>query len=228
MDLSGLAGRMRDEFLDDTTGSDAERRWPLQNLYSALISAEKEIASRLLLISDSTTPSICQITVTMVNGAYPRTYAISDRILRIERLRFPNVLKPLSQKTVAQLDREDSGWDDATGVPAAYTVDYNTAQLTFNRVPTSGGIATMSVKRRPVTERIAADRRGDSSLEIKSYDEPIIHGALKYAYLKNDSQTFDPVRSKVWAGVFETDIKQIQQDMAAFNPQTLVMQPEAF
>lgn len=229
MDMTGLATRMRNEFLDDGRATtDSQNRWPLAQLYSALISSERELCRRLHLLYDATTPAICQITIAKVGLVYPRSYAISDKILRIERLRYPGVSKPLPFKSIMQLDNEDPEWDDKTGTPTAYTVDYSMGLITFNRIPLLDGTVNMAVKRLALTDQVAANLLPNTSPEIKQYDDELIHGALKYAYLKDDLQTFDPVRSKVWSEVFEKDIKQIAQDKAALNPQDYVMRPEAF
>lgn len=246
MDLQGLALRMRDEFLIDGAGvTDKENFWPLPNLYSALISAEKELVRRLHLIYDASTPSICQIAIAAVNGVFPRSYPLNDRIIKIKRLMYPGQSRPLPQKSLEQLDQEFqpsglysddyrnsggsmSSWDTQTGVPTAFTLDYISGYLTFNRQPLVAGIAHMAVKRLPLTDRVAIDARATATLEVKQYDEEIIHGALKYAYLKDDSQTFDPVRSALWAKTFEADIQRIQQDRATLNPQPYVMRPERF
>ena len=227
MDIKGLVKRMREEFLNDTEGStEDDYRWKTANLVAALSASQRELSKAPLFLISDTSSSICQITVALVEGIYPRSYAIDERVLRIERLRFPGVVKPLTSATVEQLDAEEPGWDDRKGTPSRYTVDFETGLLTFNRQPLSGGVVSMSVKRLPLLN--FSDTKLDASPEIKQRDDELIHGALKYAYLKDDKLTYDPSRASAWAAIFEKDKTQIRQDQAAYNPQILVMRPERF
>jgi hypothetical protein len=235
--------RIKTEFLDDNRGgTDAQAQWRTADLVAALNSSEREIAHRLLLIQDSITPSVCRINIAKVSGVYPQSYAHSPKIVRIERLMYPNVALPLPRKTLEQFDNEagirdnsdypiryigtNVTWQGQKGTPFAYTLDFSRGYVTFNRVPTVTGVVTMTVKRLPLVNMTADNL--ETSPEIQEYDDVLIHGALKYAYLKDDSETFDPVRSGVWSKQFEADIKQIELDQAALNPRSYIMRPERF
>jgi hypothetical protein len=236
MNLTGLVARMREEFLDDLVGASVgDCKWSDANLVAALNSAERELCKRLFLLHDAASPAICQINIAQVTGVYPREFAISDKILRIERLKYPGVHQPLEQTTFEKLDGIDPGWDEidgtlgvpsARGVPSLYVVDFNTGLLTFNRQPIADGVVRLQVKRLPLADLSATDMT--TSPEIKQLDDELIHGALKFAYLKDDSRTFDPTRAKVWGDTFESDIRQITQNRAAFNPREYTTVPERF
>lgn len=228
MNIEGLVKRIRTEFLDDAVGSSEKHyRWKTPHIVAALSRAERELCKRIFLLHDSTTPAVCQLEwVAAVDGTFPRTAAIDDRILRIERLKFPGVTKPLIQKTIAWLDQYDPGWDEKTGTPSHYVVDADDFSITFNRQPLSGGTVAMTVKRYPLVSII--EKTEKLSPEVKQLDDELIHGALKYLYLKPDLEGYDPALSAKWAAQFESDIEDTKLNRAAMNPQEIVCRPERF
>lgn len=227
MDIEGLVNRIRTEFLDDAEGlKESAFRWKTAHIIASLSQAERELCKKLFLLHDSTTAAVCQFTVAAVNGVFPREYAFDERILRIERLKFPGVTKPLERTTSAWLDQNDSGWDEAEGTPSHYTVDSGDYIISLNRKPVTGGTATMTVKRLPLLT-LAEKGPGDSP-EVKQLDDEMIHGALKYLYLKPDLEGYDPALSAKWGKVFADDIDQIVLNRAAMNPQQHVCRPERF
>ncbi len=222
-----LINRMRTEFLNDTEGAvESDYKWSTANLASALNSAQNELSKRLLLLYDSTTESVCRIAVTAVAGVYPQSVALSDKILRVQRLRFPGVARPLEQMTMERMDQMYPYWESEKGTPDAFMVDLDNFTITFNRQPTAGGVVSLAVKRLPLAD--ITENSLTASPEIRQMDDEMIHGALKYAYLKDDLETFDPVRSGVWSKVFESDIAQIVRNRAAFNPADTVCRAERF
>lgn len=228
MNIEGLVKRIRTEFLDDSTGS-GERHylWKTPHIIAALSRAEHELCKRILLLHDSTTPEVCKLEwVAGVDGTFPRSAAIDDRILRIERLKFPGVTQPLVQKTSAWLDQHDPGWDEKTGTPSHYVVDADDFSITFNRQPLSGGAVAMTVKRYPLVPII--EKTVKLFPEVKQLDDELIHGALKYLFLKPELEGYDSALSTKWAAQFESDIENIIQNRAAMNPQEIVCRPERF
>lgn len=228
MNIEGLVKRIRTEFLDDTVGSSEKHyRWKTPHIVAALSQSERELCKRLFLLHDSTSPAVCQLVLAAaIDGSFPRTLSIDDRILRIERMKFPGVTTPLIQKTTAWLDQHDPGWDEKTGTPSHFVVDANDFSITFNRQPLSGGTVAMTVKRYPLVSIIEKSEK--LSPELKQLDDELIHGALKYLYLKPDLEGYDPSLSAKWATQFESDIKSIVQGRAAMNPQEYVCRPERF
>ena len=227
MNIAGLVARIRSEFLDDAVGqNESHFKWKTPHIISSLSQAERELCRRLYLLHDSTTTEICHFTVAAINGVFPREFSIDDRILRIERMKFPGVTKPLMQKTTAWLDQHDQGWDEAEGVPSCYTVDSGDYIVSFNRKPVSAGTVTMMVKRFPLLPLIS--KQTSESPEVKQLDDELIHGALKYLFNKPDLEGYDPALSGKWGQQFEADIEQVEQNRAAMNPQEYVCCPERF
>lgn len=227
MNLQGLIGRMRAEFLSDDTGtSELDYLFKTPAIVAALVQAERELARRLYLISDSTTAEICHLSVAAVLGVFPRTYALDDRILRIERLKFPGVTQPLIRTTTTKLDEQDPGWDELKGTPTHFVADMESFSVTFNRQPLAGGTAVLHVKRLPLVR--LTTKTPNSSFEIKQLDDELIHGALKYLYLRPDIEGYDAALARKWEVKFEEDIDTITQNKAAMNPQEYICRPERF
>lgn len=224
MNIEGLVTRIREEFLDDMVGP--TYLWSERYITAALTLAERELSRRLFLLHDSTTDAICNISVALVGGVYPRTYVIDDRIIKIERLKFPGVTSPLVQTTTELLDQYDSGWDEAIGVPVRFVVDADACTITFDRQPVTGGTVKMGVKRLPLVP--IRDKSTSESPELKQLDDELIHGALKYLYIKPDSELYDAGLSAKWDKQFERDISRIVQDKAAMNPQAWACRSERF
>ena len=225
--VKGLIERMRNEFLDDTEGvASGDSKWTDGNLVSALNSAERELARRLFLISDTSTASICRIDIASVEGVFPRSYASSGKIVKIDRLKYPGVTKPLPITTMDVLDQKDPGWDERTGTPSAFILDADNFTITFNRQPVVSGVVSLWVKRLPLNDLSVSNL--NAYPEIKQYEDELIHGALKYAYLKDDNRTFDPVRAGIWGKQFNEDISLIIRDKAARTPQEWVCSSEVW
>ncbi len=228
MNIEGLVKRFRTEFLDDDTATqETHYLWKTPHIIAALAKAERDLCRRLFLLSDSTTPEICQITIAAgTDGVFPRSYPMDERIVRIERLKFPGVTTPIRQTTSAWLDQSDPGWDEMEGTPTRYVIDTDCYTITFNRQPISGGIAQMMVKRLPLTP--INEKAQNDVPEIRQLDDELIHGGLKYLYLQPNTEGYDSTLSDRWGKEFEADIKRITQDRAAMNPQCTVCRPERF
>lgn len=223
MNIKGLVARIREEFLDDM---EAPYLWSEKHITGALALAERELSLRLFLLHDTTTEAICSIAIALVGGVYPRTCTIDDRIIKIERLKFPGITSPLVQTTTEWLDQHDSGWDEAIGTPSRFVVDADACTITFDRQPVAAGTVKLGVKRLPL---IPINQKPTSeSPELKQLDDELIHGALKYLYIKPDHELYDAGLSAKWEKQFERDIAQIVQNKAAMNPQTWVGRPERF
>lgn len=218
-----LVDRLRTEFLDDAVGAiEDDYRWKTAEILAGLSWAQDQLARRLLLIEDSTTVAVCQATISVLgDGTYPRTFNLHNKVLRVEMLLFPGITRPLVQASVGFLDQFDPGWHEKTGNPTHFTVNPQSRAITFNRQPTSGGTALLTVKRLPL---VAFTMAGiDSEATEIDYDTELMHGALVKLYGKDDKRTFNPTRSRKWSQQFDQDIREIMRDRAALSPAVHVM-----
>jgi hypothetical protein len=180
-----------------------------------------------LLIGDSTTAETCQVTVAAGDdGAFPRTVAISPKVLRVDRLKFPGLTTPLRQTSQAALDCRDPGWDEKTGTPAAFFVSPVESTLTFNRQPVTGGTVALAVRRLPLQDFTVGGLSAGvpERLEFFGLDDAVCHAALKYLYMRDDKKTFDPQRASLWSSQLEEDIRQIIRHRAEISPDEPLMQ----
>ncbi len=219
MTIEDLVARVREDFLDDTK---APYFWSDANIITALSNAERELCKRLFLLSDLTTVAIC--TIPVLSGT--RSYSLDSRVLRIERLKLSGVAQPLLRTTVEILDRDCPGWEDTTGVPEFYILEAGANSIIFDKTPAAGYTASLTVKRLPLFT--LQEKETSASPELQQLDDELIHGALKYLYLKPDAETFNIDMSKKWDNQFETDVKAIVQNKAALSPQSIYCRPERF
>lgn len=229
MTIEGLVSRIREEFLADAVGAETGITfWSTADIVASLNQAERELCRRLYLLSDSTTQDVCQIAIVEEDvGVYARTYLLDNRILKIDRLKWPNVSKPLTQTTTTYLDQFDEGWEDFTGTPTHFVVDSDAFTIIFNRRPIAAATVNMTVKRLPLTPLNEKDATEESP-ELKQLDDEMIHGALKYLFIKVDVESFNVDLAKKWDNQFETDITFLRQNRAAMNPYVPICKPERF
>jgi hypothetical protein len=211
---------MRAEFLDDEIiESESDCLWRDRELVAAIAWAERTLAERLHLIVDSTTATICRITIAAVDGVFARSYLLSPLVLKIERLKYSGVTSPLVQTTEEELDRLEPGWDEAVGTPTAFFVNRGT--ITFNKLPDAAATVTMTVTRKPSPLTL------NSTTELQDLDDQIIVGALSRAYLKQDSQALNPGAADKYKGQFDDAISVLVREQAGLTKKgPPIMRPE--
>jgi len=223
-----LVTRLREEFLDDPVQADeSDNGWKTPMLVAGLHAAQEELARRLFCITDATTAAVntfplCSFAIADVDGVFPQSYVISRKILKVNQLFYPGVTNPLTQKSRLFLDQFDPGWVGKSGTPTLFCTDYETGKVTFNRVPEADGTAKMNVCRLPLKRLSAASSGLTESPEIQEWDDQLIHGALKWAYILDDNHVQDKAAAKRWLDVFEIDISLLTINKAALSPQAWV------
>lgn len=224
--VADLVTRLRTEFLDDAVAAaEEDYRWQTSDIVAALSWAHDTLARRLFLIEDASTTAVCEIAVVADgNGDFPRVVALHEKVVRVDRLKFPGVTRPLTPTNRGALDQFDGGWDERVGTPTHYVVDKTSKKITFNRQPLSGGTVTLVVRRKPLLP-FTLDTIDTAEPEA-DYDDALCHGALTRLYSKDDKQTLDLNRVNRWQGEFDNDIRTIMREVAAVSPDIFVMRPE--
>lgn len=192
-----IIARVRLSFLADNKNpklwSDAELIWALDTVYH-------EWCRDTLCIRDATTTAICNIA--LVANTY--LYARDERILSIEngRLSSGGIVLP---RTRAQMDYMNTTWrDDDGGSPYYLINDYTSGYFRISpyypSTWTGSDTIYLDVIRLPITRLTAPSQ----TPEIR-YDHHVflIDGVLREAYLKPDTDTFDPQLSVRYGTRFE-------------------------
>jgi len=161
------------------------------------------LCAEMHLIEDRTTEEICQVTLAVGDGFID----IDPRITHIKRARITGQTTLLGVKPATWMDNYYTNWDSDT-------IDQSTpTKLVYGGVgngraylyPPSDAIGTLEfvVYRRPLEVLNYALHRSNP-LEIDRFAHYLHNGILSQAYLKQDTDTYDPARSEkhrvLWEG----------------------------
>lgn len=174
--------------------------------------AQNEACRRARLIVDSTTASICSISLTNLGVTYP----LDDRILFIKRVKLSGRVTPLLPASFKDLDRVVPGWEDETGEPTSYVKDMDDNLFRPYPTPAAAYTVNLTVIRLPL---IVMDD-SDQSPEIKPrWHLSLVHWMLYRAYSKQDSETRDAKKAAENLAMFENEFgkKSTAQDETWIN-----------
>lgn len=183
MKASDLLTVCREDYLDDQAASDAKRLWKDASLLRRLNQAEREASNRALLLRDTVTPRICEISV--VGGQ--AVYALDTRIIKVNRIdmewpdgRLTHLPALSAGEMVLQFGAD---WETRQGQPVAYKPNGHEIQLV--NVPAeefSGMKLKLDVYRYPVAILVAgfastlssAASQGDTSITLHTGDGALL------------------------------------------------------
>ena len=219
--LTELISVLRNQYLDDVA---EPYLWSDPELVSYISQAQNEACERANLIIDESTPSICQFPIQVgVIG-----YSLSDKVLLVKRASFGTSAHhayTLVQQTRSRLDHTHPGWGRRPGQPMAYLCEDNgeiaiipSAMGTTGTdgiTSTSGtaGTAFLQVSRYPLNDLSLASTAGNGTAglgitypEIPSqYHLKMLSWAVRLAFLKNDSETFNLAKAQAFEAIFDRD-----------------------
>lgn len=202
-----LAARGR---LDDLGGDlesfdweteDSALLWTNDDLTRYANEAENEYCRRRPIL-DSETAAVCQIAVTAGTGVY----ALDARVVRVKRAKLSTEREVLSKVTKNWLDYEYQGWEEWTSDPWYYIDDETDQKLRIVSPPKVDGNLDMTVGRLPLDPMLWADRDTVSPEIPEQHHNDLLHWMLHLAYLKADSETYDPRKATGYRDLFTTEV----------------------
>ena len=147
-------------------------------------------------ILDSSTASLCTITVTATDG----TYSLDDKILHLVRAKLTSQSNPLVRIGAYNLDEYLSGWEASSGTPTHYTEDLNRHEIRLYPIPDTNDTLNLTIRRRPVTLMSAGS---DTPSDIPTHKHPgLLHWICYLAYLKQDADTEAIQKSQLYNSLF--------------------------
>lgn len=183
---------------------------------------QERICEVILPIEDSTTTvdadnvPVCLIPV--VSGT--STYSLHPKIIQIMRVMYDGNDYPLTLMSTAILDSARPGWQTDTGIPDGYVIDEGSWSLLINRIPEEDSNIRLIVKRMPLVNLSANNLT--ASPEIPSiYHKTIIEWMLHSAYLKQDVESYNPVKAAQYLARFVDGIEQIRRTQIRRKPRTI-------
>lgn len=173
--------------------------WKTPELVEHCDDAQNEACRRGRLIVDSSTEKTCQIAL----EAGTAVYALDARIIRVNRAKVAGESLPMKFCMSRDLDARYAGWEDDTApTPTVIVPDWETGLIRVVPAPTVDGTLAMTVVRLPLTPLTGVDQ----ALEIRAhYQRNLRHWIAHRAYLKRDSETYDPKKAAEALAYFERE-----------------------
>jgi len=210
-----LVNNLRSDILDDVA---IPYLWSDPELLRYLNYAEVQACRRSHLLIDSQTANdsgtaatagtlgqkpLCQLTLV----AGQAVYNLSPKILQIKRCQLSGMSYPLrGPLSYYEADEQMSGWMGTSGTvgtsgsggyPSGFLNEPGNT-ITFLLAPSASGTAYLTISRLPLISFTL-----QTSPEIQeSYHEGLMNWAARLAYLKNDSETFNPEKAKYYESIF--------------------------
>lgn len=163
--------------------------------------AEQEFARRRP-IEDEDTAAICQISVV----ASTATYTLDPRILYVDRAKLAAEDRQLEKTSSLELDEWKLDWEDLEATPTHYVEDRTGHKLRLYPTPDAADTLNLVVGRLPLTDMLWTQRYTVNP-EIQAHHHmELLDWVAHRAYLKRDSETYDPAKSATHLGLFESRV----------------------
>jgi hypothetical protein len=180
-------------WLDD---SQNPHLWPLPEMVALLNKTVNEFCELTQILVDSTTPALTQYAIT----AGQAKYAQDERIIEIVRGRLVTADQRITRRTRTYMDAYCGGWDSVTsspGTPQHLLGDLDTGHFTLAPTPDTNDTLKATVIRYPLQQLTTAQAVLDAALpEIPfKYHFDLLDGIASRAYLKQDTETYDPKKA---------------------------------
>jgi hypothetical protein len=171
--------------------------WSNDELTTYADKLQKELASEIPLLTDRTTAAICKIDLSQADGLL----SIDPRILMIKTAKIDGETNFLQIQDSDYMDAYYPEWytDTTEGTPTHLVtrgVETNKAFLyPLADEDIDGGVLSLSVVRDPLIT-LDFTTNEDDDMELERYAHLFVHGILKEAYMKQDTDAFDPRRAE--------------------------------
>ncbi|WP_404299794.1 DUF6682 family protein [Alicycliphilus denitrificans] len=169
--------------------------WSDEEIVSYLNEAVQEACERANLIEDRSMP------LALVPGQ--DTYHLHPSVFEIKRLTFRG--RPLSEASVEELDCDAPGWELRSGEPRCFIFEQASGVLPprVRLVPTpvtaeAAGLTVYRGALKPLSEDISS---AQPEIPVR-FHERLLDWVMHRAYLKQDSDTFDPNKAATSMALF--------------------------
>lgn len=210
MTLYELVKHLRRSILDDVGGhgiawedieEDQEEaillRWTNEELTDFINEALRKVCRSTYLLRDLQ-PSF---KITIIPDNY--VYNLDSRIIRIKNTKLISSGLPLEEKELEDIETI-SNWEETSGTPTCYIVDYQIGQIAFYPNPSVGDTLNIWAIREELNPLVWTSNT--SSPEIpKRFHIPMLNYAAHLAYLKAEANTLDPDASGRYLAMFQQD-----------------------
>jgi len=193
--------------------------WSDAELTQMINERQNELCEKCGILRDATTTAICQISV--VNGT--SSYSLDTRIIKILSAKLGTLYTLLEPTTRDVLDDEYQGWDDDTGTPTKFILDF-TGKIRLYPIPIANATLYLSVTRYPLTQLFVATDTASPEIPWQ-YHTKLLPGILSLAYAKDDSEAIDMKRSQLNEMAWQKNVNDIQQNESNYYYYGIVAAP---
>lgn len=179
--------------------------WSNAEIVAYANQAEIELARRKPIRDDNTA---AVTTIAVPTGTTRVPY--SAKILSVRRVRYSEDISgdtlTLTKATHQQLDAETATWETDTGRPACYLENTDERTLVLDRIPDVDGTLSLVVDRLPLQSMRWAYRHTDTPEIAHEHHQDLIYYMLHRAYMKRDSETYNPESSGEYLALFSARV----------------------
>lgn len=182
--------------LDDLIGVvKRQSLFSVDELYSYISDVQERIASECLLLRRS---------VPLTLEAGDSEVARPVGLLRIDELRYS---RGLTKKRLKQSTASDVPIEVASGDPSYYELDSNPDAIVFDRAPAEAAALIVRGRFMP-QDRVAKNKE----IEVPAqYHHRFVNGVLAQAFLKPDTESYNPQKAAGYNALFARDIEEIKR-----------------
>lgn len=183
-----------------------------------------DVCHDIPLIYDTTTASICTVSLTALLGS---TYSVSDRIVKITRAKISTQTSPLSVVTVGYMDANYSDWENATADEPQLLIDegVGTNKIRIYPAPDASYTLSLGVYRNQLVDLVYATHSA-SEIELQSqYLQMLDNGIYWQAYGKQDVDTNDPAKEDKCKTMYLEDKERLKRMVLFKTSKTSILSP---
>lgn len=158
-----------------------------------------EACLRARLLVETSRADICQIALEPGRAAY----TLHSSIFVIRRVELDGQDgSPLARVTSATLDRRCRRWRSEKGVPRYLVRDMQSRQVLVSPVPEEPTVLRLTVWRGPAADEMLENDDDEPVIDVVHHAK-LIHWACHRAFLRKDSERYDPASSASQLELFE-------------------------
>ena len=199
-------------------GDSSDCLWSNAEIYQYMDIAQKRFARDTYILKDSTTSSVCAVTVT----ADTATVSLSPLIIDIERARLASSGRYLTLRKIQDMQDEEvensydygfttlSKWEDVTGSPRILIMNWEEDVGRLAPVPVDNDTINLSVVRLPLEDITGTNV--DLEVTNTEYQYVMLEYMMHLAYGKHDADTYDPQKEADKLDVYEFKVNKIKKE----------------
>jgi hypothetical protein len=229
----------------ETATNDLDRLWTTSEMNRYINRVYRNIARETRCIRDSISSDICRITSTVPASlailtaqartddfaaqdlawynstdswlyhtlVAPYSFALSPYIITVDEVKWTDKQWRLTHVSIKKW-QVNPWWEQVIGMATEYATDGDTNRVFVNFRTTDTDTLKLTVRRLPIVDLIEDSDKPEFKID---YHDFFKNGVLSLMYAKQDSQTFDAVKTVDYKSRFLADLDEIKQSEALLD-----------